>query len=187
MALPVYHGRKRMEVRMKKLLLVLSLAVAAVVIPVASAGGWATVGLSSLPPSGLEPNQAWPVDLTVLQHGQTPLAGVTPIVRIRDDGGKVVKSFTATPTGKTGVYHAVVRFPGEGTYAYEVYDGFETYGGARTHTFKAVEIGAPGDSFPSLPVGLALALSLGLAAATAVFYRRRSREPEPAINLREAA
>ena len=37
---------------MKKLLLVL--AVAAVAAPVASAGGWATVGLSSLPPTGLE-------------------------------------------------------------------------------------------------------------------------------------
>ena len=126
------------------------------------------MGLSSLPPSGLEPNQAWPVDITVLQHGQTPLAGVTPIVRIRDGGGKVVAKFTATPTGKTGVYHAVVRFPGEGTYSYEVYDGFGTYGGAQTHTFKPVEIGAPGDSFPYLPLGLALALALGLAGGDRV-------------------
>jgi hypothetical protein len=175
-----------MEVGMKKLLLVLSLAVVAVAVPVASAGGWATVGLSSLPPSGLEPNQAWPVDITVLQHGQTPLAGVTPIVRIRDDGGKLVKSFTAKPTGKTGVYHAVVEFPGEGTYSYEVYDGFVTYGGAQTHTFKPVQIGAPADSFPYLPLGLALVLSLGAAAAT-VAYRQRGREPEPVTNLREAA
>ena len=171
---------------MKKLLLVLSLAVVAVAVPVASAGGWATVGLSSLPPSGLEANQAWPVDITVLQHGQTPLAGVTPIVRIRNDGGELVKSFTAKPTGKTGVYHAVVEFPGEGTYSYEVYDGFVTYGGAQTHTFKPVQIGAPGDSFPYLPLGLALALALGAAAAT-VAYRRRGREPEPVTDLREAA
>ena len=151
---------------MKKLLLVLSLAVVAVAVPVASAGGWATVGLNSLPPSGLEANQVWPVDITVLQHGQTPLAGVTPIVRIRNDGGELVKSFTAKPTGKTGVYHAVVEFPGEGTYSYEVYDGFTQYGGAQTHTFKPVQIGAPVDSFPYLPLGLALALSLGAAAAT---------------------
>ena len=91
---PVYQQRHPdLEVRMKKLLFVL--AVALVAVPVGSAGGWATVGLSSLPPSGLEANQAWPVDITVLQHGQTPLAGVTPIVRIRDDGGKVVDTFTA--------------------------------------------------------------------------------------------
>ena len=171
---------------MKKLLLVL--AVAAVAVPAASAGGWATVGLDSLPPSGLEPNQAWPVDITVLQHGQTPLAGVTPIVRIRDGGGKVVESFTAKPTGKPGVYHAEVTFPGEGTYSYEVYDGFGQYGGAQTHTFKPVEIAAPTGSFPYLPLALALGVALALAAATIV-YLRRSPRPQPAevTNLKEAA
>ena len=59
-----------------------------------------------------------------------------------------MKSFTATPTGKTGVYHAVVRFPAEGSYSYEVYDGFTQYGGAQTHTFKPVVIGAADDGFP---------------------------------------
>ena len=70
---------------MKKLLLVL--AVAAVAAPVANAGGWATVGLSTLPPTGLKAKQSWPVDITVLQHGRTPLPGVTPVVTLRDDGG----------------------------------------------------------------------------------------------------
>jgi hypothetical protein len=169
---------------MKKLLLVL--AVACIAVPAASAGGWATVGLSSLPPSGLDANQAWPVDITVLQHGQTPLAGVTPIVRVRDGGGSVVGTFTGTPTGKTGVYHAVVRFPGEGSYSYEVYDGFTQYGGARTHTFQPVQVGPAGGSFPLWELGLALALAGGLAAAT-VAYRRRRHEPAPVTNLREAA
>jgi hypothetical protein len=169
---------------MKKLLLVL--AVAAVAAPAASAGGWATVGLDSLPPSGLEANQDWPVDITVLQHGQTPLAGVTPIVRIRDDGGKVVRSFTAAPTGKTGVYHAVVTFPGEGTYSYEVYDGFTQYGGARTHTFKPVAIGGADGGFPYGLLTLAFGLALALAAATVLMLRRRHPEPQP-IHLKEAA
>ena len=169
---------------MKKLLLVL--AVAAVCVPAASAGGWATVGLSSLPPAGLPANQDWPVDITVLQHGQTPLAGVTPIVRIRDDGGNVVKSFTATPTGKTGVYHATVRFPAEGSYSYEVYDGFTQYGGARTHTFKPVVIGATDDGLPYWWLALALGLAAVLGAATTLVLRRRRPEPEP-IQLRRAA
>ena len=149
---------------MKKLLLVL--AVAAVAVPAASAGGWATVGLSTLPPAGLPANEDWPVDITVLQHGQTPLAGVTPIVRIRDDGGNVVKSFTATPTGKTGVYHATVRFPAGGSYTYEVYDGFTQYGGAQTHTFKPVVIGPDDDGFPYGWLAVALGLAVALAAAT---------------------
>jgi hypothetical protein len=169
---------------MKKLLLVL--AVAAVSVPAASAGGWATVGLSSLPPSGLEANQNWPVDITVLQHGETPLAGVTPIVRVRDDGGKVVGSFTAAPTGQTGVYRAVVTFPGEGTYSYEVYDGFGTYGGARTHTFKPVAIVAGDSGFPYGLLALAFGVALALAAATILMLRRRSPAPQP-VQLREAA
>ena len=171
---------------MKKLLLVAAVA-AAVAAPVASAGGWATVGLSSLPPSGLKANQDWPVDITVLQHGRTPLAGVTPVIRVRDAGGAVVKSFTAKPTAKTGVYHAVVRFPGSGTFAYEVYDGFVAYGGAQTHTFKPVQIGPPADSFPYLPLGIAAALALALAAATTVLWRRRAPEPAVVANLKEAA
>ena len=171
---------------MKKLLLVLAVAVAAVAVPVASAGGWATVGLSSLPPGGLKANQPWPVDVTVLQHGQTPLGGVTPIVRVRDDGGKVVDTFTATPTGKTGVYHAVVRFPTKGTYSYEVYDGFTTYGGARTHTFKPIAIGAGDGGFPVGWLALALGAALALAGATVQTLRRRRPEPQP-IQLKEAA
>jgi len=88
---------------MKKLLLVFAVAVAAVAVPAATAGGWATVGLSSLPPAGLPANEDWPVDITVLQHGKTPLAGVTPIVRIRDDGGNVVKTFTAAPDSRMNI------------------------------------------------------------------------------------
>ena len=174
---------------MKKLLLVLAVAaVAAVTLNgAASAGGWATVGLSALPPAGLPANEDWPVDITVLQHGKTPLAGVTPIVRIRDDGGNVVKSFTATPTGTTGVYHATVRFPAEGSYSYEVYDGFTQYGGAQTHTFKPVAIGAADDGLPYGWLAVALGLAAALAAATTLVLRRRHR-PEPApIQLREAA
>ena len=174
---------------MKKLLLAVAVAAIAAVtlIGAASAGGWATVGLSSLPPSGLKAKQPWPVDITVLQHGQTPLTGVTPVVTIRDGDGNAVAKFTGTPTGKPGVYHTVVRFPGEGTYAYEVYDGFVEYGQAQAHTFKPVQIGAPGDSFPYLPLGIALALAAALAGGTVLVLRRRSPEPASVANLKEAA
>ena len=170
---------------MKKLPLVL--AVAAIVVPVAGAGGWATVGLSSLPPTGLEPGQAWPVDITVLQHGQTPLSGVTPVLRIRDDGGKVVGTFRGAPTTKAGVYRTVARFPAEGTYTYEVDDGFTRHGQAKAHTFEPVTIGPGERSFPYLPAGIATVA--GLAAAALLLVRRTRRRPEPATvtNLKEAA
>ena len=164
---------------MKKLVLVF--AVAAVAAPAANAGGWATVGLSSLP-TGTPPGKTWAVDMTVLQHGRTPLAGIAPVLTIRNDGGQT-RSFTGRPTGKPGVYRADVVFPSAGTWSYEIWDDF-----SQTHTFKPVEIGAPGDSFPYAPFGLAAALALSLAVAGAtIAYRRRRVEPAPVTDLRKAA
>jgi hypothetical protein len=162
---------------MKKLLLVL--AVAAIAAPAASAGGWATVGLSSLP-GGTPAGGKWSVDMTVLQHGRSPLEGIAPVITIVNTDGDS-RRFVGTPTSKPGVYHADVVFPSAGTWSYEVWDDF-----SRTHTFKPVQIAAPGDSFPYLPVGLALVLALGLAGATVV-YRRRESEPATVTDLTEAA
>ena len=170
---------------MKKLLLVL--AVAAVAAPVASAGGWATVGLSSLPPSGLEANQNWPVDITVLQHGETPLAGVTPIVRIRDGGGKVVKSFTATPTGKTGVYHADVTLPGR---RHVLVRGLRRLRHVRRRQDAHVQAGRdrrPGRLVPVSPARARRRRSRSALAGATVAYRRRRPEPATVTDLREAA
>jgi len=164
---------------MKKLLLVLAV-VAGVAVPAAGAGGWATVGLSELPgntPAG----GTWDVDLTVLQHGVTPLQGVTPVITITNGGGES-RQFTGTPAGKAGVYHADVVFPSSGTWSYEIWDGF-----SRTHTFKPVEITAPGDgSFALVRVLPAFAFALVLATATILYLRRGRPRPEP-VRLKEAA
>ncbi len=167
---------------MKKLLFVLAVAAAAAVIPGASAGGWATVGLSSLP-AGTPAGEKWSVDMTVLQHGRTPLQGIAPVLTITKNGGES-RDFVGTPTGKPGVYHADVVFPSSGTWSYQIWDDF-----SQTHTFKPVEIGANsgalGDSFPYLPLGLALALALGLAGSTLAYVRRR--QSATVTDLREAA
>ena len=164
---------------MKKLLLVLALV--ALVAPGASAGGgWATVGLSSLP-TGIGPGDTWKVDLTVLQHGRTPLEGIAPVLTIANGDGDT-RSFTGTPTGRPGVYRADVVFPSEGTWTYEVWDDF-----SQTHTFRPVEIAAPGGgSFPFPELVLALGLAAVLAAATLLALRRRRLEPQP-VQLREVA
>lgn len=159
---------------MKKILL--ALVAAAVLVPAASAGGWATVGLSSLPPDDLKAGGTWSFDLTVLQHGVTPLENVQPTITLVGDDGTLAGTFAATPTQKPGVYHAEVRFPATGTWRYEINDGF-----SRTHTFKPVDVGpasAP-SSFPTVPVG-GIALALLLAAALALFVRRSRGAPQPA-------
>ena len=83
--------------------------------------------------------------MTILQHGVTPLVGVAPVVKI-SKGGET-HEFAAAPTGEAGVYLAKVKFPSEGSWTYEVWDGF-----GQTHSFAAVQVGAgSGDGGFAIP------------------------------------
>jgi hypothetical protein len=147
----------------------------------ATAGGFATVGLSP-PPENIEPGTPWVVDLEVLQHGRTPLEGVEPSVIVTGGGEREV--FPAEPTGKPGVYRAEVVFPDEGTWSYAVDDGF-----TQTHTFPPVSIGSgdgtavaaaaqTDDGGPDIALALAIAAAAGFAAALVVTVLRRRPRPE---------
>jgi hypothetical protein len=159
------------EAPVRRLLLAVPVALL-LVAPAAHAGGWATVGLSSTP-AGTSPGEPWDVDVTVLQHGRTPLGDVTPVITITD--GAVTRRFEAKPTARTGVYHARVVFPSAGRWTYQVADGFVT---GFPHTFPPVRIAAPasvdggGVSALWLAPGVAL---LAAAAALAAFDRRPRR------------
>lgn len=164
---------------MRRLLIAVPLVLLALAAP-AFAGGWATVGMSSTP-AGAEPGKPWNVEMTILQHGRTPLDGLNPSLTIIN--GDARETFYAKPTGEPGVYRVAVTFPTAGRWSYEVNDGFVT---GQPHTFAAVQIGAPGaasapaatdDGGPSLPLllgGLAL-----LAAAAAILLGARLRHRDP--------
>ena len=164
--------------------LILGSLIAAAVLPasVASAGGWATAGVGP-PPDGMSGGDTWNAQVTILQHGQTPLVGVKPTLTIRNESGKAL-TFPAKPTGKAGVYVAKVTFPSEGKWRYEVYDGFGTYGGAKTHTFGTISVGdggGGGSSFPVLPsLGGAAIVLLGAAGLVFLIRRQRRTAPAPA-------
>ena len=166
---------------MKRLLLAL-VPVMLVLAPAAAAGGWATVELSAVPKDGLDAGTTLPIDITVLQHGETPLDGVTPVFRIRDGGGALVAEYRGTPTGEPGVYRVDARFPEAGTFRYEVYDGFEQYGDPRVHRYAPVEIAPVGGdgAFPLLPVLLGAGLVLSLGAVLVALARRGRAAPEAA-------
>lgn len=102
----------------------------------AAAGGYATVGLNSQPPDGGGPGSTWDVTLNVLQHGVTPLDGVSPTIVIRNLDSGESQTFPATPTGEPGKYAAKVVFPSAGRWEYLINDGF-----SQTHTFKPISIG----------------------------------------------
>jgi len=140
---------------LRRPLLLLAAACALVLAGTALAGGWATVKLSSLP-KGLSAGEPWVVDITVLQHGRTPVNGLKPTVTIRKvaaartasassgPAGSESRTFATRPMADTGVYRARVVFPTAGVWRYEVYDAFTEYGGARTHRFSPVRIARRG-------------------------------------------
>jgi YtkA-like len=127
--------------------ILLAAIAAALAVPAgATAGGWATVGFDP-PPAGQAPGEPWQVDLTILQHGVTPLEGVKPrVIVARADGGGE-RAFPARATEKPGVYRATVVFASAGTWSYRVDDGF-----AAVHTYPPVRIGAKGKRPCSEPV-----------------------------------
>ncbi len=163
---------------MRRLLLIVALA--ALAAPASAlAGGWATAGLT--PPQGVAAGDTWNADVKILQHGQTPLAGVIPTVTIRNVATGKEKTFAAKPTDKVGVYRAKVVFPTDGKYSYKVYDGFTQYGGAQTHSFGTFSVGAGGGGglpfFAIIGIG---GLALGATALIYLLTRRvRVRAPAP--------
>jgi hypothetical protein len=154
---------------MRRVIVVLAL-IACALPTAAAAGGWATVQLSSLP-TGTSAGDTWKAELLVLQHGRTPLEGVSPVIRIRGGDG-TSDEFQARPTGEPGRYAADVVFPASGTWQWEIWDGF-----SQTHTYAPVTIGdgsGAGDSFPALPLGLAVVAAVGAVALGLATLRRRT-------------
>jgi hypothetical protein len=105
----------------------------------------------------------------VLQHGVTKLDGVKPEIRISN--GDAHASFPALPTGRPGEYHADVVFPREGTWRWEIWDGF-----SGTHTYAPVLVGEPASGSPwrwLVVAGVAGLFALGGSASLVLRFRRR--------------
>ena len=153
---------------------VLATTVALAVVGVAAAGGWATVGFEPLP-DGTSAGGTWTPRITVLQHGRTPLGGLTPIVTIGDVDSGASKTFTAVETDEVGIYEADVVFPAAGSWRVTI---DSTFGDSRV-TYGPVRIGdgtvgGPSTDFPVAPVlGIVGALVLAAAAAFGILRQRR--------------
>jgi hypothetical protein len=161
--------------------LLISLALVVLVAPAgAFAGGWATVGLGP-PDDGIGPGDTWNAEVKVLQHGITPLDGVSPTVTIRNAATGQAKTFKAAPTDESGVYLAKVVFPSKGKWSYEVYDGFTRYEGAQTHKFSTIAVGSGGGGgLPFFAIIGVATLVLGAVALIYLLARRvRVRAPAP--------
>jgi hypothetical protein len=154
------------ELPMRALLLAVSAAL--LLAAPAAAGGFATAGLSP-PDGGIGAGDTWNAEVTILQHGVTPLVGISPVVSI-SKGGETHR-FAAVPTRKDGVYLAKVAFPSEGTWRYQVDDGF-----SQTHSFAPVQIGAgSGDGGFAIPDWTWVLVAAAGGLLVLLLVARRSR------------
>jgi hypothetical protein len=138
-------------------------------------GGWAAVNVDA--PDGAAAGKVRPTKLTILQHGRTPLDGVSPVVRISKDA--TTREFPAAPTGAPGEYLAKVVYPTAGRWAVEVDDGF-----TQTHRIMPVDVAAAGpvgaaDSSGAKRIaliagGAVVVLILGVSALLLVSPERRA-------------
>jgi hypothetical protein len=160
---------------MRYLIVLSALALALAAAGPAAAGGWATVGFAPLP-DGTEPGGPWNPEITILQHGRTPLDGLSPTVTISEDGG-TVQEFAATATGESGVYEADVVFPTAGSWNIVIDSGFGesrvTYGPVTIEDGSPVAVGR-GRSFPTSALA-AVGGAIALLAAGVLGIRRLRR------------
>jgi hypothetical protein len=159
-------------------LIALATLVAALVVPAtAGAGGWATVGFAPLP-DDVEPGQTWKPEITILQHGVTPLDGLSPTVTIIGAEGEEV--FAAIAAGEPGKYVADVVFPSAGSWAITIDSSFGdskvTYGPVSI-TDRAALPTTGGSDFPLVGVLAVLGGLIVLAAAAFGFVRQRRLRP----------
>jgi hypothetical protein len=168
---------------MRYLIVVATLAAALIASSAASAGGWATVGLDPPFPPGTGPGEPWDTNMTILQHGQTPLTGLSPTITITlEDTGRT-ETFAATETDEPGVYAASVVFPEAGPWRIVADSTFGesklTYGPVLIEPTPGTT-GAAGGSERDLPI-LPLLAALGglvvVAAGTFAVLRQRGLKP----------
>jgi hypothetical protein len=167
---------------MRHLIVVATVAAALIAASAASAGGWATVGLDPLP-DGVASGDTWNTNMTIKQHGVTPLTGLSPTITITLEDSGLTKQFFATETDAAGVYAASVVFPEAGQWRV-VADS--TFGDSRL-TYGPVLIEPPagtggGSSGTGDSVVLPLLVGLGglIVVAAGAFAVVRQRRLNPA-------
>ena len=101
-----------------KISLVLAFLLAFAIAVPALAGGWAVITIDELP-TGVVAGEPFSVGFTVLQHGQTPMADLEPIITA--SSGKEKITVFVVEEGKPGHYAATLTLPSEGEWEWTIH------------------------------------------------------------------
>ena len=158
-----------------------AVAAALILAGTAFAGGWANAVMDEPPPSD-PPSAGEPITIgfTLLQHGVTPVNNPAPTVTVRNAATGEELSVTATQEGASGHWVAVITYPSDGTWRYEVtHDLIVGMNGFNPVTVGSVAPAAPASTATSAAAAqplsvllLALVLTLAIAAAFVLSRRR---------------
>lgn len=145
------------------------------------AGGWAVITLDEIP-AGVVAGEPYTIGFTVLQHGKTPMAGLSPTVTARMEKGDML-TFGAEPEGKPGHYMAALTFPTGGQWEWSI-QAFTmdmkmpalnvSAAGAASVTQPIVKSETQPASISPWLIIRVVAFALALAGL-AIVFRRRSR------------
>lgn len=168
--------------------LVLAILVSLVLAVPTFAGGWAVITLDELP-MDVVAGEPVTIGFTVLQHGQTPMDDLRPIVTA---GLYKEQEFIAAakPEGKPGHYTATLTFPQEGEWNWSI----QAFTMDQAMPVLSVAAAAPGAVEPpaasaepvpstSTPMFLAGAAALALGLAGAVIGIRRGNNRALALTV----
>ena len=140
----------------------------------AFAGGWAVITLDEWP-TDVVAGEPLTIGFTVLQHGRTPMAGLSPTITatlLKEEQFSV----RARPDGEPGHYTATLTFPKEGEWGWSIQAFVDQ---PMPTLLVAAPSGPtasqpPGDAIPMLVVLRVLASAVGLAGLV-LAYQRKSR------------
>jgi hypothetical protein len=154
----------------------------------ALAGGWANAIMDDPPQDPPSAGEAITIGFTLMQHGVTPVDGGATMVTVRNPATGEELTVAARHDGPSGHWVAVITFPSDGTWRYEVTTTDLVVG---MNGFNPVTIGSTGSGTATTPATsaataqpatwLLLAPLLTLAIAGAVILAQRRR-----ANLRTA-
>ena len=165
-------------------LLILPLALFALLVLTGSvlAGGWATVTMAQ-PPTDPSAGDETTVEMTVLQHGTTPVdwPRIT-VVASNSETGAVVRSEARALSDSTGRYDATFVLPTDGAWAIAFESPDLIMEGSATLDVAVIPQVVAASAFDiGTTVGIAaiVLLAIGLALAAVVIRNRREPREQP--------